>query len=65
MEKKRGRPKMAKSERRTEIVQVPLSSAERRLLEGAATSRGSPLAVWIRMVALEAAGKGQTDIGRE
>ena len=65
MEKKRGRPKIAKADRRTAGIKIPLTAAEKRVLEGAATARGSALAGWVRMVALEAAGKTQADIGRQ
>jgi hypothetical protein len=65
MGKSRGRPKIAKIDRRTEGIKLPLSAAEKRSLEAAATAKGSPLAVWVRMVSLEAAGKAHEAIGRE
>jgi hypothetical protein len=65
MEKKRGRPRMPKANRRTAGIKLPLSGAEKRVLENAATARGAAMAVWIRMVALEAAAKTQNNVGRE
>ena len=58
MVKNRGRPKIAKADRRTAGIKIPLTAAEKRLLEDAATARGFALAVWVRMVALDAAGRG-------
>ncbi len=53
---------MAKTDRRTAGIKIPLTAAEKRMLEEAATSSGSALAVWVRMVSLEAAGKARNDV---
>jgi hypothetical protein len=61
MEKKKGRPKLPKSDRRTAGIKLPLAASEKRILEEYATARGMALATWIRMVVLEAASKSGAD----
>lgn len=59
---KRGRPKIAKIERRSSLVAARFSAEERRLLENAARKRRLNLSKWIREVLLQNAGV-KVDIG--
>jgi hypothetical protein len=48
MEKKRGRPKKAKPDRRSYAMQVRLSLSEKTAFEAAAKLAGLPLSMWVR-----------------
>jgi len=55
--KKRGRPKLAATKKRSAFVTVRVTAAERKKLERAAD--GLPVATWARYVLLRAAKSGR------
>ncbi len=52
---KRGRPPLPKAERRTELIRVLVTKAERKKLDDAAEKDRRTLSDWMRSVALTAA----------
>ncbi|MBC7783003.1 MAG: hypothetical protein H7144_04115 [Burkholderiales bacterium] len=52
---KRGRPKKAKVERRTNVLRIRLTQEERADLEAAAEKKSLDVSAWGRMVLLETA----------
>jgi uncharacterized protein (DUF1778 family) len=52
---KMGRPKLPKSEKKTQRVEIRLSTDERAAFEAAAEEAGLPLSEWLRDLALKAA----------
>ncbi len=55
MEKKRGRPKKPKKERRTKPLRILMNDEERAAVEAAADGKGMEASTWARMVLLSAA----------
>lgn len=56
MKSKRGRPKLAKEDKRGKPLRVLLTDTERARVEGAAAGKGLNASTWARMILLEAAG---------
>lgn len=52
---KMGRPKLPKSEKKSDRVEIRLSVDERAAFEAAAGKAGLPLSEWLRDLALKAA----------
>lgn len=58
MAKKRGRPKLAKSERKASVIVVRVQPAERKVLLAAAKRAGNRLSDWMRTALMRSAGAG-------
>jgi len=54
MEKKRGRPKKPKRERRVKPLRIPLTDDERGTIDGAAKRQAMDTATWARGILLTA-----------
>jgi hypothetical protein len=51
----RGRPPKAKSERRSNVLRILLTEAERKILDKIAKTKTLDVSTWARMVLLDAA----------
>jgi len=49
------RPKKAPKDRRTDSMRIPMTAAERRIIEAGAEADGAKPVTWLREVALKAA----------
>ncbi len=59
MDKSRGRPKKAETERKTSILRICLTPAERQAIEAAAQAEYMDMSVWARAAILRAAEKNK------